>query len=653
MENWLTQSCWVIGSNLNNAFMNSKIKLLTGCLFLAAALQAGAQEPHIVVQPTNQTARASQSVTFWAEVEGDQPMYYQWYFGNAAIAGATTIPLVLTASPQSSGTYHFLVANSYAPAGVTSQEAVLTVDPSATVQPAGQTALLGGAATITAVAAGTPPFAYQWLLDNTPLPGRTSATLTLTNVTWAEAGDYAVAYTNAFGSATSAPAALYVLAELSRIKSFTNSSDGQKPSPPLIEGRDGILYGVSGLGGPDDQGTLFKLAKDGNQFEVVHAFSVSPTDGRQPGGVLLEGADGALYGTTMYGGSANQGTIFKIDKDGTGFSVLHHFAATASDGSVPQAGLIQCSDRLLYGTTSEGGKDGNFGTVFRIATNGTGYEVLHRFEDGGILQFNEGRNPMAPLLEGSDGMLYGTLSSGVESGGSVFRLKKNGSGFFMTGVEGPQAPLIEGSDGALYGSGDHFIFRIRKDLTGLSVLRDYYGINIVYPQSQPMGLVEGPDGVLYGCSQQGGSLGGGTVFKLNKDGNDYRVLHSFTDADGGGANPGGGLLLGSDGAFYTTTSAGGDTGDGSIYKIRTLPLIQLAPRIAGIRMTGTSVVLNGSGGTPGSIYQVLMSPDLSQALGSWTPIATDSFTVTGNFSITLDQTGTPAGSQRFYTIRVQ
>src|SRR5262249_6616571 len=138
----------------------------------------------------------------------------------------------------------------------------------------------------------------------------------------ADVGSYAVAFTNAFSSATSSPAVLYVVAELSRIKSFTNSSDGQKPSPPLIEGRDGLLYGVSVLGGPEDQGTLFKLAKDGSQFSVLHAFSFSATDGRQPNGVLLEGADGALYGTTMYGGIADQGTVFRIDKDGIDFSVL-------------------------------------------------------------------------------------------------------------------------------------------------------------------------------------------------------------------------------------------------------------------------------------------------------------------------------------------
>src|SRR5262249_18262834 len=133
---------------------------------------------------------------------------------------------------------------------------------------------------------------------------------------------------------------------------------------------------------------------------------------------------------------------------------------------------------------------------------------------------------------------------------------------------------------------------------------------------------------------------------------DFRVLHSFTDADGGGANPDSGLLLGSDGAFYATTSAGGDTGDGTIYKIRTLPLIRFAPRIAGIRLTGTGVVLNGSRGTSGFTYHVLMSSNLSQPLSSWTPIATNSFTATGDFSITLNQTGAPAGSQQFYAIRV-
>src|SRR5262249_16192739 len=159
--------------------------------------------------------------------------------------------------------------------------------------------------------------------------------------------------------------------------------------------------------------------------------------------------------------------------------------------------------------------------------------------------------------------------------------------------------LIEGSDGALYGTTDSSVFRFHKDGTGFSVLRGLQGVG---------GLVEGPDGVLYGCSRGGGTLcGGGAVFNPTKHRNDFPLLHSFTDADGGGANPDSCLLLGSDGAFYATTSAGGDTGDGTIYKIRTLPLIRFAPRIAGIRLTGTSVVLNGSRGTSGFTYHVLMS----------------------------------------------
>src|SRR5262249_20277970 len=137
----------------------------------------------------------------------------------------------------------------------------------------------------------------------------------------------------------------------------------------------------------------------------------------------------------------------------------------------------------------------------------------------------------------------------------------------------PQAPLIEGSDGALYGTtfwNAGSVFRLDKDGSHFMVLRAFS-----YPDNdamRPLGaVVEGPDGVLYGTAHQGSSSGAGAVFKLNKDGSDYLMLYGFTGTNGGGANPDGALLLGSDGAFYTTTSAGGDTGDGSIYKIRTLP----------------------------------------------------------------------------------
>src|SRR5207247_6181040 len=121
---------------------------------------------------------------------------------------------------------------------------------------------------------------------------------------------------------------------------------------------------------------------------VLHSFADS--DGAKPQAALIEGSDGALYGTTSYGGTnidssgRGMGTVFKLSKDGTGFAVLHHFGAT-NDGFNPMAALLQGSDGALYGTTRFGGTSasGGFyggGTVFKLNKDGNAYIVLHSFD---------------------------------------------------------------------------------------------------------------------------------------------------------------------------------------------------------------------------------------------------------------------------------
>src|SRR2546422_110191 len=113
-------------------------------------------------------------------------------------------------------------------------------------------------------------------------------------------------------------------------------SDAAVPFCHLIEGTDGAMYGTTVAGGISNsgavfseittRGTLFKLDEDGNNYTVLHTFIGSPTDGQQIQSKLLQGTDGALYGTTSDGGSANyRGAIFKINKDGSGYSVLRSF----------------------------------------------------------------------------------------------------------------------------------------------------------------------------------------------------------------------------------------------------------------------------------------------------------------------------------------
>src|SRR5262249_27783205 len=160
-------------------------------------------------------------------------------------------------------------------------------------------------------------------------------------------------------------------------------------------------------------GTVFKLKKDGTSFSILRHFSPIGADGASPDTALLQGRDGMLYGTTFFGGNGDAGTVFKINTNGTGYSVLLRFSGLASDGQNPDAALSQGSDSALYGTTYSGGTNGA-GTIFKLGTNGSpaSYAVLHTFTSTG----GDGQKPLSALLEARDGLMYGTTYSGGSNG---------------------------------------------------------------------------------------------------------------------------------------------------------------------------------------------------------------------------------------------
>src|SRR5439155_26191044 len=127
-------------------------------------------------------------------------------------------------------------------------------------------------------------------------------------------------------------------------------------------------------------GTVFKVKTDGSGYTVLKHFSPAPydystgtstnSDGAGPlAGLTL--SDGVLYGTTTYGGSSGYGTVFKINTDGTGFTVLRNFAGYLSNDASGGRGRLALSGTTLYGTTDNGGRWG-LGTVFKVNTDGTG-----------------------------------------------------------------------------------------------------------------------------------------------------------------------------------------------------------------------------------------------------------------------------------------
>jgi len=250
-----------------------------------------------------------------------------------------------------------------------------------------------------------------------------------------------------------------------QIKSFGPSPDqlGETPFSSLIECNDGALYGTTfsgGSGGLAGGGTVFKVNKDGTGYAILHNFGSVVGDGLNPSASLIEGNDGVLYGTAANGGSAvglAGGTVFKVNKDGSDYATLHNFPSIDYDGYSPNASLTEGSDGALYGTALRGGS--GEGALFKMNKDGTGYAILHSFRS----VISDGYRPLASLIEGNDGALYGTTSVDDDGdstkGGTVFKVNKDGGGyailyrFSRTGGDGayPQASLTEGNDGALHG----------------------------------------------------------------------------------------------------------------------------------------------------------------------------------------------------------
>src|SRR2546425_101970 len=160
-----------------------------------------------------------------------------------------------------------------------------------------------------------------------------------------------------------------------RIKSFGVADYiGENPRAALIEGNDGALYGTIAE-------TVFRLTKDGTVYTNIHTFGSSQFDGQDPQAPLLLGSDGLLYGTTFSGGTNGQGTIFKIRTDGSFYSIIYGFGSVGMDGAYPEGALAEGADGALYGTTHAGGANDR-GTIFKLKEDGSSYHLLHSFNGG-------------------------------------------------------------------------------------------------------------------------------------------------------------------------------------------------------------------------------------------------------------------------------
>ena len=337
--------------------------------------------------------------------------------------------------------------------------------------------------------------------------------------------------------------------------------DPGTPTGRLVQGSDGTFYGTTSIGGEFYGGTVFSLTPNGSgglTYQTLHSFNYVTLDvnnGGFPSAGLVQGSDGAFYGTTRRGGLYNGGTVYRITTAGE-FSILHSFFFLET----PLAGLALGTDGGLYGVTS-GESSSGFGSIFKITISGF-YTVLHQGD------FGEGIYLAGDLIQGSDGDFYGTAQrgGGPNDKGSLFKITPSGSLTVLHRFDpndpadgaNPYAGLVQASDGCFYGvtvSGGlnnlGTIFKVTStgDFTNLYSFSGADG-------AEPYGaLVQGSDGALYGTTRIGGASGFGTTFKITTAGS-FTSLHSFVASDG--SHPYAGMILASDGDFYGLTSDGTD-----------------------------------------------------------------------------------------------
>jgi len=301
--------------------------------------------------------------------------------------------------------------------------------------------------------------------------------------------------------------------DLTALHEFVQA-EGALPASGLVLGRDGEYYGTTSAGGAHNSGTVFEITPDGI-VKDLHDFA---DDGNgSPGAPPIQSLYGNFYGTT-YGSTANPGaditavgTIYKINADGSGYTVLHNFNNV--DGANPFGPLVQANDFSFYGTAEHGGPN-NAGTIFRTDSAGN-YQVLYNFDN------THGTYPES-MIQGNDGNFYGvTLLGGGAYAGVVFKMTPSFQVTVLHSFNG-------GSEG-----------------------------------SEPIGgLIQASDGYLYGTTSGTSASGGGVLFRISTSG-DFKVLHTFEQATGSLPIA---LMQHTDGFLYGDTTGGGSQNAGVFYR---------------------------------------------------------------------------------------
>ena len=388
----------------------------------------------------------------------------------------------------------------------------------------------------------------------------------------------------------------------------TKSGDPSNPQSTgqITQGRDGNLWTTTPDGGSFGGGAAINITPSG----ALSVFSFNNPPGVLPFSGLILGTDGNFYGTTESGGTIGEGILFKMTSTGT-LTTLYNFGTCKSpckDGVFPKTPPVQASDGNYYGTVGNTNDGINDGVVYKLTSAGK-FSTIYAFAFGGT----QGFNPQAPLIQGTDGNLYGTTASGgittssncwgsSSSCGTVFKINTTGSKlttvykFDQTHGAGPLSPVIQGTDGNFYGttsaggtSGLGVVFKLTPAGV-ITVLHNFIGSDGETPLA---GLVQANDGNFYGVASAGGSLGFGTIFKVTSD-HTFSVVHDFDQTRG--QTPEVALFQNTNGILYGDTFQGGTDGAGVFYSLN-ISAAQFASLQNRSGKVGSTVSILGQGFT--------------------------------------------------------
>jgi uncharacterized repeat protein (TIGR03803 family) len=378
-----------------------------------------------------------------------------------------------------------------------------------------------------------------------------------------------------------------------------NGMDGMTPQGVLAEGRDGNLYGTTLSGsnwGVDGNrwGVVFRITPTG-KLAVLHQFD--HVHGSSPYSGLTLGTDGSFFGTTALGGDTSCdpgldgcGTVFKITSSGS-FTVIHSFTL-GTGGINPRAPLIQADDGSFYGTTPEVNVPTHPpGIAYKITPSGN-LTVLASIPGGSG----------APLLQGTDGNFYGTSPTYlVNSLGDVYKITPKGIVTtiydFEDGQVGarPDTPLIQGDEGNFYGtamggiSGLGVVYKLTPQ-GAITLLHNFPDPNYPNDGSSPVGLFQATDGT-YGVTCGGGSAGAGVLFQITRAGG-YSILYNFPRGECPSSIP----MQHTNGKIYGLASSGGIAHEGTVYSLD-LGLAPFVRLVSTSGKVGTSITILGQGFT--------------------------------------------------------